>query len=85
MSYAVEVVSNVVIYVPSFMKIGEGDENLLRGILYIHVQQRDTIRLFLFFQNKENELKHKFQASFKIIQYIVYLTARKAFRSFDLR
>jgi hypothetical protein len=31
MTYAFEVVSNAMIYIPSFMKIGAGDENLLGG------------------------------------------------------
>jgi hypothetical protein len=47
--------SGVMIYIPSFIKIGSRIHKLLGG--GIHRQQRDLMSLLLFFQNKESRLK----------------------------
>jgi hypothetical protein len=58
LNYAVEMGSGAVIYVPSFIKIGSGVQELIRGIhRHTHGQQGDLISLLLFFQNKESRLK----------------------------
>jgi hypothetical protein len=57
MKYAVEVGACVVIYIPSFMKIGSGIQKLTRGI-HRHTQTECDLRsLVLFFENKESRLK----------------------------
>jgi hypothetical protein len=48
--------SGAVIYVPSFIKIGSGVQNSIRGDTHTHGQQRDLISLLYFFQNKESRL-----------------------------
>jgi hypothetical protein len=55
MKYAVEMGSGAMIYIPSFIKIGSGTQQLIGGI---HRQHGDIISLFLFFQNKESSLKY---------------------------
>jgi hypothetical protein len=47
-----------VIYVPSFIKIGSGIQNVIRG----DTQQRDLISHFIF-QNKETRLKKRLTAA----------------------
>jgi hypothetical protein len=45
--------SGTVIYVPSFIKIGSGNQKLIRGRYidtHIHRQQRDLINLLYFFK-----------------------------------
>jgi hypothetical protein len=54
MKYAVEIGSGAVLYKPSFIKIGQGIQKLIRGI---HRQHGDLIRLLVFFQNKESRLR----------------------------
>jgi hypothetical protein len=49
--------SGAVIYVPSFIKIGSGIQNLIGGYTDTHGQQHDLISLLYFFQNKERRLK----------------------------
>jgi hypothetical protein len=56
MKYASEVGSDVMIYIPSFIKTGSGIQNLIRGI-QTHSQHDDRISLFLFFRNQESRLK----------------------------
>jgi hypothetical protein len=58
MKYAVEMSSSAMIYMPSFIQIGSGTQNLLRGIhIQTHIQQGDLKSLLLFFQNKESRVK----------------------------
>jgi hypothetical protein len=58
MNYAVEIDSDAMIYIPSFIKIGSGIQKLIRGIhTHIHGQDCDLVRLLSFFQNKESGLK----------------------------
>jgi hypothetical protein len=52
MKYAVEMGSDSVIYIPSFIKIGSGIQNLFGG--YTDGQQGDLLSLLLFFQNEES-------------------------------
>jgi hypothetical protein len=54
MKYAIEVGSGVMIYIPSFIKIGPAIQKLIGGA---HRQYGDRISLLLFFQNKESRLK----------------------------
>jgi hypothetical protein len=54
MKYAVEMGSCAMIYIPSVIKIGIGNQNSLGGN---HRQHDDLISLILFFQNKESKLK----------------------------
>jgi hypothetical protein len=57
MKYAVEMGSDVMIYIPSFIKTGSGIQTLMGGI---HRQHGDRINLLLFFENKESRLEiHK--------------------------
>jgi hypothetical protein len=53
-NHAVEMSSDVEIYVPSFMKIVSGIQKLIGGI---HRQQGDPISLLLLFQSEESKLK----------------------------
>jgi hypothetical protein len=56
--YAIEMGSGVMIYIPSFIKIGSGIRKLMGGGgTQIHIQHGDLIILLLFFQNKESRLK----------------------------
>jgi hypothetical protein len=57
MKHAVEMGSDTMIYIPSFIKIGSGIQNLIGG-MDIHRQHGDHISLFLFFQNKESRLRN---------------------------
>jgi hypothetical protein len=55
MTYAIEMESCVIMYIPSFIKIGSSIQNLLEGI---HTQQCDVISLLLLvLRNKEIRLK----------------------------
>jgi hypothetical protein len=58
MKSAVDMGSGVMIYIPSFIKIGLGIQKLLRGG-YTDTQtgRRSGKTLFIFFQNKEIRLK----------------------------
>jgi hypothetical protein len=49
MKYAVEMGSGAMIYIPSFIKIGTGIQNLIRRDTQVHKQQGDLISLLLFF------------------------------------
>jgi hypothetical protein len=55
--YAVEVGSGVMIYIPSFIKIGPAMRKLVGRDTQTHRQHGDGISLHLFFQNKESRLK----------------------------
>jgi hypothetical protein len=57
MKYAVEMGSGVMIYIPSFIKIGSGIHKLIRGDTQTHRQHGDLLSLLLFFQNTESRLK----------------------------
>jgi hypothetical protein len=59
MSYAVEMGSSAMIYIPSLIKIGSGIQKLTEGgYRHTHRQHRDRISLLsFFFQNKERGLK----------------------------
>jgi hypothetical protein len=58
MRYAVEMGSDAMIYIPSFIKIGSGIQKFIgrEGDSQTHRQQGYLISLFLFFQNKESRL-----------------------------
>jgi hypothetical protein len=56
MKYTTEMGSGVMIYIPSFIKIVSGIQELIRGI-QTHRQDGDDIILLLFFLNKESRLK----------------------------
>jgi hypothetical protein len=57
--------SGVIIYIPSFIKIGSGFQKLMGGG-YTYRQQCNLIRILLFFQNKESRLKtHWYEDQFK--------------------
>jgi hypothetical protein len=45
MKYAVEMGSGAMIYIPSFIQIGSGNQKLIRGT---HRQHGDIINLFFF-------------------------------------
>jgi hypothetical protein len=50
------------VYIPSFIRIGSGIQNLLEGIYmqtHKHRQEGDLMSLLLLFQNKESRLKTK--------------------------
>jgi hypothetical protein len=49
--------SGVVIYVPSFIKVGSGVQKLIRGI-HTHRQQRDLISLLYFFKIRKVSQKY---------------------------
>jgi hypothetical protein len=55
MNYAIEMVSDAMIYMPIFVRIGSCIQKLL-GPIHMQTQQRDRISL-LFFQNKESRPK----------------------------
>jgi hypothetical protein len=57
MKYAVGLDSGVMIYIPSFMKIGSGIQKLIERDTLTHRQHGDRIHRLLFFQNKEIRLK----------------------------
>jgi hypothetical protein len=59
MKCTVEIGSDAVIYIPSFIRTGSAIQKLIRRRNHIktHKQQGDLISLPLFFQNKENRLK----------------------------
>jgi hypothetical protein len=57
MKYAVEMGSGAMIYMPSFMYIGSGIENLVRGIHRQTDSNGDLVRLLLFCRNKHSRLK----------------------------
>jgi hypothetical protein len=57
MKYAVETGSGAMVYIPSFIKICSGIQNLIGA--GIHRQHGDLISLLLFFQNEENRLEIK--------------------------
>jgi hypothetical protein len=59
MKHRVKMGSGVMIYMPSFIKIGSVIQKLIGGG-GIHTQQGDLISLLLFFQNKESKLKFIF-------------------------
>jgi hypothetical protein len=42
--------SGAVIYIPSFIEIGSGIQELIRGNTHTHRQQRDLISLLYFFK-----------------------------------
>jgi hypothetical protein len=53
--------SGAVIYVPSFIKIDSGVQNLIGGIhRHTHGQQRDLINLLCFFKIRKIGKKRKF-------------------------
>jgi hypothetical protein len=54
MKFTVEIGSNAMIYIPTFIKIGSAIQKLRGGI---HRQHCDSISLILFFQNRESGLK----------------------------
>jgi hypothetical protein len=54
MKYAVEMVSDAMIHIPNFIKIGSDIQKLIGGI---HRQHGDRISLLSFVQSKENRLK----------------------------
>jgi hypothetical protein len=54
MMYAIEMGSDAMIYIQSFIKIGSTIQKLLWG--NTHRQQGDLISLLLFFQNNESKL-----------------------------
>jgi hypothetical protein len=63
MKYAVEIGSGVMIYIPSFIKIGSANQTLM-GTIYRHRRQSGPISLLSLFQNKKSRLtrgiqKHK--------------------------
>jgi hypothetical protein len=49
--YEVEMVSDVMIYIPNFIKGGSGIQKLIRGDTQTH-RQRDLLSLLSLFQNK---------------------------------
>jgi hypothetical protein len=57
MKYAVEMSSGVMIYIPSFIKIGSVIQNLMWGDTQKYRQHGDHISLLSFFRNKESGLK----------------------------
>jgi hypothetical protein len=57
MKYGVEMDSDAMINIPTFIKIGSGIQKLMVG--GIHRQHNDLISLLLFFQNKESRLINK--------------------------
>jgi hypothetical protein len=60
MKYAVEIGSDVMIFIPSFIKIGSGIQKLMWwGHTQTYRQQGKGISLLLFPQNKESTLKRK--------------------------
>jgi hypothetical protein len=59
MKYAVDMGSGAMIYVPSFIKIGSGIQQLIGGEdsqTHTHIQHGDHISLLSFFQHKECRL-----------------------------
>jgi hypothetical protein len=54
MKYVVQMGSGVMIYIPSFIKIGSAIQKLIDS--QKHRQHGDRISLLLFFQNKESRL-----------------------------
>jgi hypothetical protein len=57
MKYAVEMSLLVMIYIPSFIKIGSGIRKLIGGIRRrTDIQDGDLVSLFLFFQSKGSRL-----------------------------
>jgi hypothetical protein len=59
MKYAVEMDSDVMIHIPSFIKTGSGIQTLM-GLMGIHRQPGYLISLLSFFQYKENRLKKNY-------------------------
>jgi hypothetical protein len=59
MKYAVEMGSGAMIYIPSFKKIGSGNQKLMGWDSQTHRQHGDLISLFSFSQTKENRLTIK--------------------------
>jgi hypothetical protein len=53
--YAIQIDSDDMIYIPSFLKIGSGIQTLLGG--YTHRYQDDNMSFIFFSQNKESRLK----------------------------
>jgi hypothetical protein len=60
MEYAVEMGSGAMIYIPSFIKIGQRIQKLVGGI---NRENGDHISLISFLQNRESRLKHNVPAS----------------------
>jgi hypothetical protein len=60
MKYAVEMSSGVMIYIPSFRKIGPDIQKLIGEDSRTHRQHGDLISILLFIQNKECRLKRDF-------------------------
>jgi hypothetical protein len=56
MKYAVEMGSYAMIYIPSFIKINSGIQQLIGGDLQTHRQHGDSMSILLFLQNKESRL-----------------------------
>jgi hypothetical protein len=71
MTYAIEMGSGAIIYIPSFIKIGSDIQKLIRGVT--DTQRGDRINLLPFFQNKESSLKiRKFSNSLvPMVSYLV--------------
>jgi hypothetical protein len=57
MRYAVEMGSVAMIYIPSFIKIDSGIQNLIAGDIQAHRHYGDRVSLLSFFQNEESRLK----------------------------
>jgi hypothetical protein len=57
MKYAVEMGSDAMIYIPSFIKTGSGIQKLIRGDTQTHRQHGDLISQLSFLQNNNSGLK----------------------------
>jgi hypothetical protein len=58
MNYVVEMGSDAMIYIPSFIKIGSGIQKLLGEMqIQTHRQQGNLRSLLLLFQNQKSRLK----------------------------
>jgi hypothetical protein len=53
MKYAIEIGSDVITYIPSFIQTDSGIQRLIRGDLHIHRQHGGLTNLLLIFQNKK--------------------------------
>jgi hypothetical protein len=53
MKYAVEMGSDVMIYIQNFIKIGSAIQKLIVRAIHSHSQQGDLVSVLLFFQNKK--------------------------------
>jgi hypothetical protein len=56
MTYAVEMSSGALTYIPSFITIGSGIQKLIEEVSQKHRQHGDLISLFILFENKKSRL-----------------------------